>query len=166
MIIGVLSDTHDHLANLRAAVDTFLARGVQAVLHGGDFCSPFSMAELKALSERGAAIRAVFGNNDGDRLMLARRGEGFCEVRDGAWVMELGGRRIAIMHYPDLAEELWRCGAFDLVIYGHDHRSRLEGEERKLLNPGTCAGYGSDRATVALVDTSDMSAEIVDLPNP
>ena len=163
MKIGVLSDTHDHLVNLRAAVAALGSRGVESVLHAGDFCSPFTLAEFAPLRQRGVSMRAVFGNNDGDRLMLSRRGEGFCEFRDGAWVMELGGRRIAMMHYPDLAEDLWRGGSFDLVIYGHDHRVRLEGSERKLLNPGTCSGYLSGRATCAVVDTADMAVEIVEL---
>jgi putative phosphoesterase len=162
--IGVLSDTHDNLVNLRAAVAALGSRGIGLLLHAGDFCSPFTLAEFAPLRQRGATMRAVFGNNDGDRLMLARRGEGFCEFRDGAWVMDVEGRRIAMMHYPDLAEDLWRGGTFDLVIYGHDHRVRVEGTGRKLLNPGTGSGYLVGRATCAVVDTADMAVEIVELP--
>ncbi len=163
MKIGVLSDTHDHLVNLHAAVAALASRSVKLVLHAGDFCSPFTLAEFAPLRERGVTMRAVFGNNDGDRLLLARRGEGFCEFRDGAWVMEVEGRRVAMMHYPDLAEDLWRGARFDLVIYGHDHRARVEGAEHKLLNPGTCSGYLSGRATFAVVDTADMTVEVVDV---
>jgi hypothetical protein len=163
MRIGVLSDTHDNLSNIGKAVDVFSKNGVEVILHCGDFCSPFTLALFKPLVEQGAAMHAVFGNNDGDRLLLARRGEGLCTFADGARILELGGRRIAMMHYPDLAADLLLAGTFDLVIHGHDHRARVEGGDRKLLNPGTCSGYLAGRATVGLVDTDSMAVELVHL---
>jgi predicted phosphodiesterase len=39
----------------------------------------------------------------------------------------------------------------------------VEGEERKLLNPGTCSGYMAETATIAVVDTRTMGVEIVRL---
>lgn len=164
MRIGVLSDTHDNLANIRKAVEIFSKNGVEAVLHGGDFCSPFTLALFRPLAEAGVAMEAVFGNNDGDKVLLTRRGEGTWTFGEGARVLELAGKRIVLMHYPDLAEDLFRLGSFDLVIHGHNHKARVEGGARKLLNPGTCSGYLAERATVALVDTADMSVELADLP--
>jgi hypothetical protein len=163
MKIGILSDTHDNLPNIRRAVELFAQNGVETLLHAGDFCSPFTLAEFAPLAGRGVRMHAVFGNNDGDRLMLVRRGEGFCEFHDGFATVELGGRRIAMMHYPDVAADLLASGAYDLVIHGHDHKARVEGGSRKLLNPGTCSGYLAPRATVALVDTADLSIEILEL---
>ncbi len=163
MLIGVISDTHDHLTNIRKAVSLFSARRAEVILHGGDFCSPFTLPEFKPLTDGGVKMHAIFGNNDGDRMLLARRGEGFCTFRDGAYVLTLGGRRIVLLHYPDVAEDLFAAGTFDLVIYGHNHQARVEGTARKLLNPGTCSGYLTDKATVAMVDTGDMAVEIVTL---
>ena len=163
MKIGVLSDTHDNLVNLRRAVASFAARGVGAVLHAGDFCSPFTLQEFAPLAEKGVKMHAVFGNNDGDRVLLVRRGGDFCDFSDGSATIELGGRRIVLMHYPDLAEALQRSGAYDLVIHGHNHQVRVEGASGKLVNPGTCSGYLAPRATVAVVDTDDLGVEIVDV---
>ena len=163
MRIGVLSDSHDHLPNLRKAVEILSKNGVEALIHAGDFCSPFTLAEFKPLSDKGIKMSAVFGNNDGDRFMLGRRAGDFCSFADGSSVLSLGGRRIVVMHYPDLADDLYRLGAYDLVIYGHNHKLRVEGNEKKLLNPGTCAGYLAEAATVALVDTTTMAVEIVHL---
>jgi predicted phosphodiesterase len=56
-----------------------------------------------------------------------------------------------VVHYPDL------------VIHGHDHKVRVEGGARRLLNPGTCAGYLAPRATVVVVDLADLSVGVVDL---
>jgi hypothetical protein len=163
MRIGVLSDTHDNLGNIRAAVQVFAKNGVEALIHGGDFCSPFTLAEFGPLAERGIKMHAVFGNNDGDRLLLARRGADFCSFADDALILTLGEKKIVVMHYPELGEALFRLGEYDLVIYGHNHKVRVEGVEKKLLNPGTASGYMAEAATIALVETRTMAVEIVRL---
>lgn len=163
MQIGIISDTHDNLTNIRKAVSVFAAEGVQTVLHGGDFCSPFTLAEFKPLVDKGAKMYAVFGNNDGDKLLLAQRGEGICSFKDGVYVLTVEGKRIVLMHYPDVSEDLLQGGSFDLVVCGHNHRAAIKGEGKVLVNPGTCAGYLAERATVAIVDTTDMKAKLVEL---
>jgi putative phosphoesterase len=161
MKIGIISDSHDNLTNIRKAVQIFSTNGVEALIHGGDFCSPFTIAEFKPLADKGVKMHAVFGNNDGDRVLLARRGEGFCTFADGSLIVTLGGKRIVVLHYPDLAEDLFRLGSYDLVIYGHNHKIRVEGDAKKLLNPGTSSGYLAERATVAILDTTGMDVQIV-----
>jgi len=163
MRVGVLSDSHDNLTMIRKAVEVFAKNSVEALIHAGDFCSPFVFAEFKPLADKGIKMEAVFGNNDGDRALLVRRAGDFCAFSDAARILSLDGRKIVVMHYPDLAEDLFRLGAYDLVVYGHNHKARLEGETRKLLNPGTCAGYLADAATVALLDTATMAVEMVRL---
>ena len=160
MKIGILSDTHDHLPNIAKAVDLFLKVGVEAVIHAGDFCSPFTLAEFKPLAAKGLKIYAVFGNNDGDRALLARRGEDFCTFQDGSRIVTLDGRTFAVMHYPDFANDIFKSGVYDVVVYGHDHKLKVEGGARKLLNPGTCAGYLAEAATVAVLETSDLKVDI------
>jgi putative phosphoesterase len=163
MLIGVLSDSHDNLITLRKAVDVFSKNGVEALIHAGDFCSPFTLPEFKPLADKGLKMLAVFGNNDGDRPLLVKRGGDFCSFADGTRSFDLGGRKIVVMHYPDLSQDLFALGTYDLVIYGHDHKVRLEGGMKKLLNPGTSSGYLADAPTVALVDTATMAVEIVRL---
>ena len=163
MKIGVMSDSHDNLSKIRKAIEIFSTNGVEAIIHGGDFCSPFTIPEFKSISENGVKMYAVFGNNDGDRVLLARRGEGFCTFADGSLVVTLDGKQILVLHYPDLADDLFQLGKYDLVIYGHNHKVRVEGQERKLLNPGTSSGYLADKATVAIVETRGMNVQIVTL---
>lgn len=163
MKVGILSDTHDHLPNIAKAVEAFSKNGVEALIHGGDFCSPFTLATFKPLAEKGLKMYAVFGNNDGDRALLVQRGGEFCSFADGSRIVTLGGRTFAVMHYPDLADDLYRSGAYDVVIYGHNHKVRVEGEMRRLLNPGTCAGYLAEAATIAVLDTSDLRVEVIRL---
>ncbi len=119
--------------------------------------------KIKPLAEKGLKMYAVFGNNDGDRPLLVQRGGDFCSFADGSRVVTLGGRTFAVMHYPDLADDLYRSEAYDVVIYGHDHKLRVEGETRRLLNPGTCAGYLADAATIAVLETTDLRVDVIRL---
>jgi len=164
MKVGVLSDTHDNLVNIRKAVDIFSRNGVEALIHAGDFCSPFTIPEFKPLFDKGIKMHAVFGNNDGDRVLLVKRGGDSVAFTDFTSILWLDGKKIVVMHYPELADDLFRLGAYDLVVYGHNHKMRVEGGGKKLLNPGTCAGYLAETATVALWETRDMAVEIVQLP--
>ena len=161
MRIGILSDTHDHLPNIAKAVEAFLSHGVEAVIHAGDFCSPFTVPVFKPLADKGLKMYAVFGNNDGDRYLLGRRGGEYVTFTDFSCSLTLDGKKVVVMHYPDLAEDLYRLGAYDLVVYGHNHRLRLDGGDKKILNPGTCAGYLAETATIALWETRGMGVEIV-----
>jgi putative phosphoesterase len=163
MKLGIMSDSHDHMGNISRAVEAFSQRKIAALIHGGDLCSPFVFRQLERLREFCPQMYAVFGNNDGDRVLLTEKGRDFCTFRDGALTLELDGRRIAVMHYPDVAESLHRSGDFDLVIYGHTHQVRLEGTDRILVNPGTCAGYLAERATIAVVDLANLEVELIEL---
>jgi predicted phosphodiesterase len=62
MLVGVLSDIHDHLDNLRRALEIFKARGVGAVIFCGDFCSPIPPRVLAG--EFKGDVHCVFGNGD------------------------------------------------------------------------------------------------------
>ena len=68
MRIAILSDTHDHIPNLRSAVTYCNAYSVQMMIHCGDLISPFMLDELARF---GGAVHLVYGNNIGDaRLSL------------------------------------------------------------------------------------------------
>jgi len=71
MRIAVLSDIHDNVWNLRAALHWLVNLPAEERVHEliccGDLCSPFVMAMLADAGKRMAApVHVVFGNNDGD----------------------------------------------------------------------------------------------------
>jgi len=162
MRVAVLSDTHDNIWKLDAAL-AHIQRG-EAVIHCGDLCSPFL---LRMLAEGVGArpVHVVWGNNDGDKLLLARVAGGHPEVRlYGQFAeLDLAGVAAAVNHYPEIARPVALSGKYRLVCYGHNHTAR---EERigdcLLLNPGELAGI-QGRSTIALVDTADLSVEWVEL---
>ena len=49
MKVGIMSDSHDHLINIRKAVEIFNEAGVGFILHAGDFVAPFVANELQKL---------------------------------------------------------------------------------------------------------------------
>lgn len=161
MKIGIVSDTHDHLPRLNQALARFEREGVEHILHGGDFCSPFVFLEFKKYN---MPFTGVYGNNDGDWIMLYRVAKGAGEVKKGPLSLELGGRRIALMHEPVFLDALADSGHFDLVVYGHLHSAEIRKKgEALILNPGECAGYIKVPPTAMICDLETMEVETIEL---
>ncbi|MGL4465033.1 MAG: metallophosphoesterase [Planctomycetia bacterium] len=158
MLLGIVSDSHDHLTHLERALARFEKEKVDAVLHPGDFVAPFA-AKLLVARWTGPLF-VVFGNNDGERKGLAKV---LPTVQDGPLLVELGGRRISMDHYPPDAEHrpIADC---DVVLFGHTHQTLVERKDGVLhLNPGECCGWVTGKPTAALLDTVSLKVEIVDL---
>ncbi len=160
MKLGVMSDSHDNVPKVEAAVELFNRRQVDLVVHAGDFIAPFAVAPLAALDCR---VVAVFGNNDGERVGLAKKFAGIGEVHPNLAPAELGGHKIAAVHYPELAEPIAAGNAYDVVIYGHTHEIDVRRGTSLIINPGEVGGWLTGRATVAVVDLETLEVEIVDL---
>lgn len=160
MKIGVMADSHDNVPLIRQAVRLFNEEQVGLVIHAGDFVSPFAVAPLKRLTCR---VVAVFGNNDGERIGLANQFVGIGEVYPNLGTATAAGRRIAVVHYPELAQQLARSGDYDLVVFGHTHEIEERVEKGLLLNPGEVGGWLTGRCTTALVDLETLKVEIRDL---
>lgn len=152
MRVGLISDTHDHVVRIRQAVGILNQSGVDAVLHAGDYCSPFAVRELEGIQ---APIHGITGNNDGDTYMLMRA---FAEIggrlESQWWETDLGRRRALVMHEPRGIAEIADGGRYDLVVFGHTH----EREERRIgdtlvVNPGEVCGWLGGIGSLAIYDT-------------
>lgn len=161
MRIAVMSDTHDQIWKTRRAVARMLAGGADLVLHCGDLCSPFMIRHL-AESLQGRPLHLVWGNNEGDPRMITQVASGFANIHlHGPLArLELGGVRIAVNHYPEIAEPLALSGCFDLVCYGHDHTARIDRRGACiLLNPGEILGMNGP-STFAWFDTETRNTAL------
>lgn len=166
MLIAVLSDTHDHIANLRNAVTVCNERGAFLLIHCGDLISPFMLDELAAF--RGPT-HLVYGNNMGDMYLISR----FCADRFPTIThhgirgsVEAGGKRIAFHHYPELARGLALSDHFDIVCCGHNHTYQVERIGNCLLvNPGELLGKDG-QPTFCLVNTDTLKAEKIAVGTP
>lgn len=170
MKIAILSDIHDHIWNLKAA--TGLAQEAQAVVCCGDLCSPF-IINLLAEGFPDRPVHIVFGNNDADLFRITRNASRFphLSLHGHFFQGELGGKRLAAVHYDDLAAPIARSGVYDLVCFGHNHRFEIEQVGQTLaVNPGAVMGYdplkGQDiPATFVLYDTASGATARCELPN-
>lgn len=162
MKIAVLSDSHDNIWKLAAAMPHLAA--ADAVIHCGDLCSPFMILRLVE-GVGGKPVHIVWGNNDGDRFLIGRNARSFPNINlhGELATLEIGGLRIGVNHYPELARGLAAAGAFDLVCYGHDHTAHQEWVGScLLLNPGELMGMkGPSR--LAIVETEGRSVQSIDL---
>lgn len=161
MKIGLISDSHDHIGNIRKAAQIFKDRGVSLVIHAGDIVSPPALEPFQ-----GMRLAGIFGNNDGEKQGLSK----MFQKLDGAFggdflALEEDGRAIAIYHgtVPALTEALVNCAKYNLVVTGHTHKVVNDWcGETLLLNPGSAHGFG-EQATVMVIETNDLGVELVEL---
>lgn len=159
MIIGIISDTHDHMPVIRKAVDLCNARQVGHVIHAGDFTSPFTFRALKHLT---CEFTGIYGNNDGERVLLQKLSKQ--RIFTQPYVIELAGRKIVIMHEHQVVDALADSGHYDLVIYGHTHEPDIRKRGNTLIvNPGELSGWLYGKCTMAIADLSMLSAELIEL---
>ena len=161
MLIGVCSDIHDHLDNLRKMLAIFKQRGVEIIIFCGDFCSPIPSRVLS--SEFKGEIHCVFGNGDGDRFLIAgvAKQNPHLKLHGQHAVLEFGGVKTAVTHYPFYANAMARTGDYQAVFSGHTHKANVERFGACLnLNPGEVMGFTGE-ASCAVYDTAKNDAEII-----
>lgn len=159
MHIGIISDTHDDMQAIELAVGIFNREKVSYVIHAGDITSPFTFEIFRKLA---CSFTGIFGNNDGDKLLLRDKAEG--NVHNQPHTLLLHNKKIIVIHEPDIVHALSESGHFDIVIYGHTHRPEITIIKNTLVvNPGKAARLERGRSTIALVDLETMEARINNL---
>jgi len=170
MLIGVLSDTHDNKNNILKAVSILNERGVEALIHCGDYVAPFVKKWFDQLND---SIKenffGVFGNNDGELLYLKKNLGQICKFAENGHelILELGGKRIFVSHMPKpkTIDALANSRKFDIILSGHTHvlTNKKYDNGVLVLNPGELCGYFTGNSTFAIVDTNKLKAEIIQL---
>lgn len=157
MHLGIVSDTHDDLDAVEAAVTFFEREGVDAVVHCGDFVAPFSATPFDA----GFDFYAVRGNNDGE-WNLQPIVDGFGTYLGEAGTLSLGGREVAVYHGTSdvLVDGLVDAGTHDYVLHGHTHAHGVEERGGTVrVNPGGMPIPVDGADDVFRVATIDLGAE-------
>lgn len=159
MLIGIISDTHDNVTATRKAVELFNKRRVEHVIHAGDYTSPFTVKLFKELS---CNYVGIFGNNDGDKLLLLERSEG--NIHNQPHVVTLNNKKIIVLHEHHIVDALADSGHYDLIIYGHTHKPEIKKVKNTLIvNPGEAGAWLYGKSTVALADLEKMEAEVAEI---
>ncbi len=161
MRVAIMSDSHDHIWNMRKAIKLVQEQGVDCIIHCGDLISPFMLKEFSPFS---GPVHLVSGNNDGEQHLLTE----YCLkefqhiIHHGVTgKLQAGRYRIAFTHYYPMARGLAALENYDLVCYGHSHVYKSEKIGKTIyLNPGEIMGKEGP-PTFCIFDTA--SEEMVKL---
>lgn len=164
MLIGLMSDSHDNIKGVKDALKAFSERDVELILHAGDM---IGSGNCYTFEGSGVPIKLVYGNNDGDREGLMRE---FQRV-GGKYLgdfgeIEAGGLKIAMLHGTEdpLVRAVVASQIYDVVVRGHNHRAEVARVGKTMLiNPGEIWGNFTGLSSVAVIDTSNMEVETIEL---
>ncbi|MCI0515761.1 metallophosphoesterase [candidate division KSB1 bacterium] len=159
MKIGIMSDSHDNVPKIMAAIACFNERQVDWVIHAGDMVSPF--AAQKLLAAKGELV-VIFGNNEGERLGLARAlGD---KLHLAPHQLKAGDKTILICHEPYTLKALIQSQVYDGIIYGHTHTIDIRTEGKVVvINPGECGGWVTNRSTVVIWELTTNQIDLIEL---
>jgi len=159
MKIGIISDSHDHIENIKKSVQIFKDRKVDFIIHLGDYVNPASVRAFK-----GVKLIGIFGNNDGDKFRLINAFQDIGgDIKGDFHELEVDGLKIACYHgtEPQLKDAMIECGSYDVVAYGHTHECENTMVGNTLvLNPGTVHGFW-DKATIMIFNTLTREVDFI-----
>jgi putative phosphoesterase len=161
MRIGIFADVHDHLDHLRQAVRRFNLERVELVLFAGDLVSTISVPPLRELR---SPLIGCFGDNEGNKVGLRAGMRVVGQLSDPpVFLTTEDGTRIVITHMKNQLRGI--NSDFDIAVFGHTHKSRIECDDagRLFINPGETSGWSFGRPTVAILETVTRQANIIDL---
>lgn len=158
MKIGIFSDSHDHMDNIRKAVDIFLEQKVEKVVHCGDIVAPFMVRAMSDLKGRGIEVIGIYGNNDGERLGLYKILGEIMKMKGDFHEITWNEKKIAVYHGTDkrILDSVIKSQNYDLILCGHTHQVRIEQQGKTVIcNPGETCGYLFGKATCAVIDLTN-----------
>ena len=150
MVVGILSDTHDRVDAMAAAMDLLRRGGAEFFVHCGDVGSERVLDHLA-----GVPSAFVFGNTDWDRAALQRYAQAIgVACHPSLAELELGGKEFAVTHGDDfkLRQRILSEQRHEYLLLGHTHVRLDQRVGRvRVINPG--ALHRAREKTVALLDT-------------
>jgi putative phosphoesterase len=153
MLLGIVSDTHGHVAMTQSAVHMLESLEVDAVVHCGDIGTPEVVAQF-----RHWPTHFVLGNVDSNEQELRAAVAAISGFFHGRFAdLRFEGRRVAVLHSDDSKRFLQTIagGDFDLVCYGHTHVAEQHHQGNTLVvNPG--ALYRAARHTIAIARLREL----------
>ena len=165
-IILIVSDSHDNLALVRKFVKEASKLSPDLIIHAGDYIAPFTLKEFAKLD---APLVGVFGNNDGEKILLKKVSEenGF-KLYEQPYTFEWDGNRFILLHGVDgiettkeLINTLASCNEADIIVYGHTHQIDIRKVNRKLIiNPGSLSGYLADKPSYVVLNLDTKEVKV------
>jgi len=164
MKIGVLSDTHEDVANFEIALAAYRSEGIIQVIHCGDMTTAATAQKLDGFN-----VVYVGGNMDQGLPEIYRtlRDLNSRSVVLPTYEGELEGVSIGVTH-GDNENELRRLvdsGAHQYVFHGHTHRRRDEMQDStRIYNPGALGGLQFESRSYSMLDLETGEITLIELP--
>jgi uncharacterized protein len=156
VLVGVVSDTHNNIKNIKKIIYLFNEEKVDLVIHTGDISNA---STLEIFSNLNSPLVGVFGNND-------RIEEGLKEVceeynfnfQEPPLSLILENKKVAVFHEPELIEGYIKDHQdIDLILHGHTHRYEEEAVGGIIyFNPGESAGSMEGKSAIGLIDMRNL----------
>jgi len=165
MKAAIISDIHENFHNLLLALEEIKKQNVEYIICLGDL---MNAGIAKVLATQDIPVYMIWGNNDGEKveITLASKVEGSSlTVSLNTYdFLTVGGKKIFVSHYDNLAEPMAKSGEYDAVFFGHNHEQSV-GKINNcwLVNPGEIAASKTKTASFAVYDTSNNEVNIIEL---
>lgn len=157
--IGIISDTHDNLPNVKKATEKFNNQRVLLVIHCGDFIAPFTLYVFKDLQ---CPLIGVFGNCDGEKDYLLTQAEKLkFSIFEPPHITKINDKRFLITHKPmPLPDDI------DILVYGHTHKPEVKYQAKNsklIINHGEASGWLYNEPTIAILNFETYKVDIISL---
>lgn len=156
MRLGILSDSHKKLGRLKKVLSLFQMRGVDFIIHGGDWVNKESLLLLK---ESTIPYIAVLGNND----FIASSEYATYNVVEEPHSFIYNEIAIKLMHHPYWLQDN-HDENHDLIIYGHTHQQYCQKNIKTLiLNSGEVSARNRNKSQAMIVDILPDTIKVTQL---
>jgi len=164
MKLGLLSDTHGHVARTERALKILRDQGATELIHCGDVGSEDIISLLFEQQENGIPVTAVMGNVDEWDPSLILYAKKVDVPLSRLQRLERDGLTIAVFHGHEYRtmDHLLADPDLDLLFTGHTHVAKDEtvGSVR-VINPG--AVYRANPPGVSVFDTETQKLNFIPL---
>lgn len=167
MLVAVIADIHENFHNLILALKMCEERKVEQIICLGDL---MNSGIAKVLAMQDIPCFMVWGNNDGEKVeitLASQRPNSQLTISNNVYdFLEIDGRKLFLSHYHDLANPMAKSGTYDAVFFGHTHVPSIDHIGNCLVvNPGEISAAKTGKATFALYDSTDNTAEMLTIEN-
>lgn len=161
MKIGVLSDTHDELSNLLAALEILRSQHIDTVIHCGDLTGLDMVSHFEG-------FRTIYTHGNMDHVtgtikkqLEKMRKDNFAGI---VYRGQLDGIPVAATHshIESKLMDLVRSQRYQWVFHGHTHQKRDEVIQGvRIVNPGALGGLRKGPRSFCIVDLTAGDVEFI-----
>jgi putative phosphoesterase len=159
MMIAIISDIHDNLANLEKCLDWCKKNKIEKIICPGDITNSETINYLS--NNFAGEIFLVSGNAELYDESELKQYKNISFGGDTA-IFKIANLNIGLCHQPEKIEKIFKNSdqKLDFIFYGHTHKPWLEKRgTTNIINPGNLAGVFQE-STFAYLDTETKTLEL------